>query len=116
MKSQQILTQTFKSIAGSVLVAPGLFLLCGNLDEIVIRWNHLLGTTPGLGILSPVILAASVNPVQLLHGLLDALWPPLLLVLVGGILLWNASADSGTRVQGSEKFFGSTNLKAIAGK
>ena len=94
MPIQRTIPQTLKSIMGAVLVTPGLFLLRGDLAGVVARWRHLLGTTTddGLGILSSVILAASYSPQQLLHGVLQTLWLPLLLVVVGVVLLWNGSA------------------------
>src|SRR6266403_1331044 len=75
MTSQGTSAQTLKSIAGSFLVAPGLVLLCGDMDGVVTRWHQLLGSTPdsGLGVRSSVILAASFSPRQLFQGLLDAL-------------------------------------------
>jgi hypothetical protein len=98
MTSRRTFIQTLKSIAGSFLVAPGLVLLSGDMDGVVTRWHQFLGTAPdpGLGVLSSVMLAASFSPRQLLEGLLQTLCPPLLLVLVGALLLWNASTDRGT--------------------
>jgi len=95
MTRQHTPTQTLKSIAGSVLVGPGLFILFGNLDGAAARLNHHLGTLPGegLGILSSVILAASFDHQRFLHGLLQMFWPPLLLVIVGAALWWDASTD-----------------------
>ncbi len=94
MTIQRTTTQTLKSIVGTVLVTPGLFVLCGDVQGVVARWRHLLGATTddGLGLFSSVILAASFNPQQLLYGVLHALWPPVLVVVVGAALLWNGSA------------------------
>jgi hypothetical protein len=94
MTSQRTAAQTLKSIAGSFLVAPGLVLLCGDLDGVVMRWHQLLGSTPdpGLGVLSSVMLAASLNPGQMLEGFLQTLCLPLLLVLTGTLLLWNSDS------------------------
>ncbi len=95
MTSPSTSARTLKSIAGSFLVAPGLALLCGDMGGVVTRCHQLLGSTPdsGLGVLSSIMLAASFSPQQLLEGLLQTLCLPLLLVLVGALLLWNASSD-----------------------
>jgi len=94
MATQHTSCQTLKSIAGSALVGPGLFLLFGNLDGAAIRLSHLLGAAPGeaLGVLSSVIFAASFDHQRLCQGLLQMLvsfWP-LLLVIVGAVLLRDA--------------------------
>ena len=79
---------TFKSLAGSILLAPGLFLLCGHLLFAAIHWARLLGSpdSDGLGVLSSVIWASSIGEQQFLHLLVHGLWP-LLLVVAGGVLL-----------------------------
>jgi hypothetical protein len=89
-------SQTLKSIAGSALVGPGLFILFGSLDGAVAQLSHLLSTRgEGLGLLSSVILAASFDHQRLLQGLLQVLvsfWP-LLFVIAGGVLLRAAFTD-----------------------
>jgi len=79
-----------KSLAGSVLLAPGLFLLCGHLLWIAALGTRFLGNAKGdgFGLLSPVIWASSVGEQRLLHLLVHTLWP-ILLVVVGGVLLRN---------------------------
>jgi hypothetical protein len=79
-----------KSLAGSILLAPGLFLLCGHLLFAAIRWVRLLGSPDfdGLGVLSSVIWASSIREQQVVHLLVHGLWP-VLLVVAGGVLLNN---------------------------
>ena len=79
---------TIKSMAGSVLLAPGLFVLCGHLLFAAIHWVRFLGgpDSDGLGVLSSVMWASSIGEQQLLHLLVHSLWP-LLLVVAGGVLL-----------------------------
>jgi hypothetical protein len=94
MARQRTSSQTLKSIAGSALAGPGLFILLGNLDGAAAAFRHLLATTSGagLGLLSSVILAASFDHQQFLQGLLQMLasfWP-LPLVIVGAVLLRDA--------------------------
>ena len=85
--------QILKVITGSIFAAPRTVLLLGNLDTLATRWRAVNGATAeqGLGLLSSVILAASFTPHQLLHSVLHLLGPALLLVIAGGILLWDAS-------------------------
>jgi hypothetical protein len=79
-----------KSLAGSILLAPGLFLLCGHLLFAAIRWVRLLGSpdSDGLSVLSSVIWASSIREQQVVHLLVHGLWP-VLLVVAGGVLLNN---------------------------
>jgi hypothetical protein len=90
MTRQHPLSQTLKSIAGSALVGPGLFILLGNLDGAAVQLRHLLSSSgEGLGVLSSVILAALFDHQRLLQSLLQVLvsfWP-LLFVIAGGVLL-----------------------------
>src|SRR5882672_6864018 len=94
MTRQQTSLLTLKSIAGSVLAGPGIFVLRGTLNEIAAQLNQLRGSTPGegLGVLQLVMLAASFNHHRIAQGLLQmfvTFWP-LLPVIVGAGLLWNA--------------------------
>jgi hypothetical protein len=75
---------SLRSLAGSILVGPGLFLLGGHLLWAVALWSRSAGD--GLGVLSSVIWASSVGEQQFFHALLHTLWP-VLLVVVGGVLL-----------------------------
>jgi hypothetical protein len=79
---------SLKSLAGSVLLGPGLFVLCGHLAWIVAEWNTWLGKggDDGLGVLSSVIWASSIREQQLVHLLVHLLWP-VVLVAIGGVLL-----------------------------
>lgn len=80
---------SFKSLAGSVLLAPGLFLLCGHLLWAATLGSRFLGSdNGGFGLLSPVIWASSIGEQQALHLLAHTLWP-VLLVVAGGVLLRN---------------------------
>jgi hypothetical protein len=79
---------SLKSLAGSILLGPGLFLLCGHLAWIVAEWSSWLGrgSEDGLGILSSVIWASSIREQQLVPLVVHILWP-VVLVAVGGVLL-----------------------------
>ena len=83
----------FKSLAGSVLLAPGLFLLCGHLLCAAALGSQFLSNAGGFGLLSPVIWASSVGEQQLLHLLVHTLWP-VLLVVAGGVLLQRNSPEA----------------------
>jgi hypothetical protein len=89
--------QILRVITGSIFAAPGTVLLLGNLDALATRWRAVNGATAeqGLGLLSSVILAASFTPHQLFHSVVHLLGPALLLVLAGGVLLWDASSKGG---------------------
>jgi len=107
MTRQHTSSLTLKSIAGSVLAGPGLFVLRGTLNEIAAQLNQLRGSTPGegLGVLQLVMLAASFNHHRVAQGLLQmfvTFWP-LLPVIVGAGLLWNAftNKDQGLRRSGA---------------
>ena len=80
----------FKSLAGSILLAPGLFLLCGHLLCVAALGSQFLGNPggDGFGLLSPVMWASSVGERQFLHLLAHTLWP-VLLIVAGGVLLRN---------------------------
>jgi hypothetical protein len=93
--------ETLKSLAGSVLVGPGLFYLFGQLVWAAAQLSRLLDTTAGEGMLSCVILAASVGPHQLLHCLLRMFFWPLLLVISGTAFLWAGSSGQGERPSGA---------------
>jgi hypothetical protein len=88
--------ETLKSLAGSVLVGPGLFYLFGHLVWAAAQLSRILGDAPGEGVLSWVILASSLRHQQLVHGMLQAFWP-LLLVISGTVFLWAGSSDQGNR-------------------
>lgn len=79
---------SLKSLAGSILLGPGLFVLCGHLAWIVADCYSWLGKggDDGLGVLSSVIWASSIREPQLVHLLVHFLWP-VVLVTIGGVLL-----------------------------
>ncbi|MBZ5655280.1 MAG: hypothetical protein LAO56_08365 [Acidobacteriia bacterium] len=117
MARQHTISQTVKSIAGSALVGPGLFILFGNLDGAAAQLGHLLRCTPcdGLGLLSSVILAASFDHQRLLEGLVQMLvsfWP-LLFVIGGAVLLRNAFTDRDKGVIGSQQTFPKKDSEAV---
>jgi hypothetical protein len=92
-------TPTLRSIGGSAILAPALFILLGNLGADAAHLSHLLGVTAGqgLGTLSSIVLAATLHQQCLLRCLLQVLisfWP-LLLVVLGATLLRDAFADRG---------------------
>ena len=94
---QRTRTKTFRIIAGSAFVGPGLFVLLGTLDRAASRLTQCLDTFQGkgLGLLSSIILAASFDRQALSQGILQMLvscWP--LLPIVAGVVLWrDASAQ-----------------------
>ena len=99
MTRQRTSSQTLKSIAGSVLAGPGILVLFGNLEAAAAQLSNLRCTTlgEGLGVLHIVMLAASLNHhriVQSLFKIFVTFWP-LLPVIIGAGLLWNAFVDKG---------------------
>jgi hypothetical protein len=100
MASQPKDPQTLKSLAGSVLVGPGLFYLFGHLVWAADQLNRLLGDSAGEGMLSCVMLASSFGHQQVLHALIRIFWP-LLLVASGAAFLWAGSTDQGNRPAGA---------------
>jgi hypothetical protein len=104
MTRQHNSSENLKSIAGGVLVGLGLHVLSANLGGEVTRLKHVLSVPGGeaLGVLPSLALAASqvaqtyaVDHQGFLDSLLQmlaAFWP-LLLVIAGTILLWDALAD-----------------------
>jgi len=93
-------TQIIRFVAGSLLAVPGLFLLIGDVNAIAARWRHLIAAIGGedLGLLPSVIWAASFNPQQLIHGALQMLGMPFVLLFVGIALLPNLSAGRKFRL------------------
>ncbi len=104
MKGQRI-NQTFKSVAGSALVGPGLFILFGNLFCAATAISQYLNRTAGegLSVLPSVIVAASVNQHWVMQALLHLFWP-LLLVVAGAVLLRESAADEIREMSGSQVF------------
>lgn len=91
MSRQRPCSCTFHTLVGSILVAAGLFVLFGHLVGAASQWKGLLHSMgEGLGVLSSVILASSLNYQQLVHDLLRVFWP-LFPVTAGSVLLRNAS-------------------------
>ncbi|HXO32752.1 MAG TPA: hypothetical protein VN901_10410 [Candidatus Acidoferrales bacterium] len=94
-----------QSIAGTILLGLGVFILWGNLDRAVTQLRHFLGTIPphALGVLPSAVVAASqvVEAYATDHHrfmqilLLDTLasfWP-LLLVAAGAVLSRDSVTD-----------------------
>ena len=92
MPRQQFHSETLKSVAGSVLVGPGLFLLFGQLVCAAAQLSRLFEQTAGAGleVVSSVMLAASLGPHRLVHDLF-AVFGALFLVVVGAALLCGAA-------------------------
>lgn len=86
--------QPLKSFLGSALVGPGLSILFGNLLWAAAQLSHLFGRTAAesLGVLPPVLWAASLGQQQLWYALLRMLWP-LLLVILGAALIGENPCD-----------------------
>ena len=98
--ARQTSSQDLKSIAGWVLAGAGLFVLRGIVEEAA-QLSQLHGATPGdgFGLWHFVMLAASLNHQRVVQGLLQmfvAFWP-LLPVIVGAGLLWNAFMGNSLR-------------------
>jgi hypothetical protein len=90
-------TTSLRSIGGSAFLAPGLFILLGNVAADAAQLNHLLSPAAGHGVgtLSSILLAATLHQQNLLSCLVQVLlsfWP-LLLVLAGTALLRDAFPD-----------------------
>lgn len=93
--------QTWKSSVGSALVGPGLSILFGNLLWAGNQLSHLLRRTAAesLGVLLPVLWAASLGQQEFWYTLLRILWP-VLLIIVGAALLrdnpWEGQSIAGS--------------------
>ena len=94
MTRQQFHSETLKSVAGSVLAGPGLFLLFGQLVCAAAQLSRLFGQTAGAGleVVSSVMLAASWGSHRLVHDLF-VVFGSLFLVVVGAVLLCDAGAQ-----------------------
>ena len=116
MTRQATSSQIFKSIAGSVLVGPGLLILMRNLDGMATQLKTLLDTPGrGLGLVSTVILAASFNHQRLAQGLLDMLvsfWPALF-VMVGVVLLRDVPVENIGIVVDTQQIFSRTRTNSV---
>jgi hypothetical protein len=106
MAKQQTFVGRAKSIAGTALIAIGIFVSYENLHQAATQLSYLLYVVPrnALGVLPTVILAASRvlqaygadHPRSLQGCLLHMLassWP-LLLVIVGTVLSRDCSAEN----------------------
>ena len=93
--------QTWKSCFGSALVGPGLSILFGNLLWAGNQLSHLLGRTAAedLGVLPPVLWAASLGQQEFWYTLLRILWP-VPLIIVGTALLRDNPCE-GQSIAGS---------------
>jgi len=104
MKKRRSTNQTFKSVAGSALAGPGLFILFGHLAGIAGEVHQVVGNAAGQGLaaFSSVVLAATLDQQWWLQAVLGLLWP--LLLVIGGAVLLNDDSDaceeSGARVAG----------------
>ena len=101
MTGQSETNQTFKSIAGSALAGPGLFIMFGHLGGIVDQVHALEGNAAGqgLGVFSSVVLSATLDQHWWLQALLGLLWP-LLLIIAGAVLLNDDSDDCTSERKG----------------
>ena len=92
MKRQKCQYESFRRVAGFVLVAPGLFLLFSQVAVVAGRLSALFGQTASakLEIVTSIMLAASLNLHEVTNGLISLLWPALL-VGVGTRLLVGVS-------------------------
>jgi hypothetical protein len=110
MAAQQRVFRNVKSVAGTVLVVLGTFILYENLAGAVVQLSQTLESgSQTLGILPAVVLAAS-QPVQayavdhhrFLQGLFEHLlvssWP-LLLVVFGSVLSGDTFRDKSNHIE-----------------
>jgi hypothetical protein len=93
MAGQRKTNQTFKSVAGSALAGPGLFIVFGHLVGIVDQIHALEGNAAGqgLGVFSSVVLSATLDQHWWFQAVLGLLWP--LLLIIGGAILLNDDSD-----------------------
>jgi hypothetical protein len=91
--------QTLKSFAGSVLIGPGLFLQFGHLSRAIDQVSRPVSDAAreGLGLLSSIALASTFGQHHLFHQLLLVFWP-VLLIVIGALLLWDASTTHAASV------------------
>lgn len=82
-------SQTLKSVAGTALAGPGLFILFGHLVGAMNQLHGLLGNAAGQGLslFSSAVLAATLDQHWALQVVLGLLWP--LLLIIGGAVLLN---------------------------
>ena len=94
MTGQRKTNQNLKSVAGSALAGPGLFILFGHLVGAFDQLHGLLGNAPGegLGVFSSVVLAATLDQHWASQVVLGLLWP--LLLIIGGAILLNDGSDN----------------------
>jgi len=95
-----------RSLAGTVLVALGIFILHQNLDRAAAQFSHLLGITGDVQGAFPTVILAILRLVQayaadhqrflqgFLHQVLESSWP-VVLVVAGTVLSRNPSLDEG---------------------
>ena len=91
MKPQKSQFETFRSVAGFVLVGPGLFLLAAHVIAAFGEFSRFLNQTASakLELVSSIMVAASFSPHHLAYDLVATLWPAVL-VLVGSAFLREA--------------------------
>jgi hypothetical protein len=95
MSRQKSQSETFRKIAGFILVGPGLFLLAAHVIAAVGQFSRFLNQTASvkLELVSSIMVAASFSPHHLAYDLLATLWPAAL-VLVGSTFLREAPKDN----------------------
>jgi hypothetical protein len=88
MKGHKSQFENLRSVAGFVLVGPGLFLSTEHVIAAASYFSRFLNQTASvkLELVSSIMLAASFSPQQLAYDLLRMLWP-VILVLVGSAFL-----------------------------
>lgn len=95
MKTQKCQFERFRSVAGLVLVGPGLFLLAANVIAAFGECSRFLNQTASakLELVSSIMVAASFSPNHLAYNLLARLWPAVL-VLLGSAFLRQAPKEN----------------------
>ena len=95
MKRQASQFETFRTIAGFILVGPGLFLLAAHAIAAAGQFSRFLNQTAStkLELVSSIMVAASFSPHHLVHDLLATLWPGIL-ILVGSAFFRESPKDN----------------------
>ena len=95
MKRQKSLFETLRTVAGLMLLGPGLFLLAAHVIAAAGQFSRFLNQTASanLEVVSSIMVAASFSPNHLAYDLLARLWPAVL-VLVGSAFLRKSPKDN----------------------
>jgi uncharacterized membrane protein len=95
MNGQKSQFESLRSVAGFVLVGPGLFLLSAHVITAVSQLSRFLNQTASvkLELVSSIMLVASLSRQHLAYDMVCTLWP-VVLVLVGSAFLRESPKDN----------------------